>query len=145
MANQKVKNFMYRSGVVLTFGTVYWISKARAKRLSKKVNAELTSSQKIDFSVDSIINALGTKTNIKDISSTLSSVSVIVDDMTKVDEKEFRKNGIQGVLKRANKLTLIFGDNAPAIKKVISNMVKVSDTISNVGDQLSDIKDKLVS
>lgn len=144
MANQRAKKAGYRAGVIASFGLIYWITKARAKRLSNKVNTNLTSSQKIDFSIDKIINALGTKNNIKNISSTLSSISVIVDDINKVDEKEFKKAGVQGILKRANKLTLIFGDNAPAIKKVIKDLTTFSDAMPEIQDKAIEIKDNLI-
>jgi phosphotransferase system IIB component len=144
MSSARTKNILYRTGVITSFGILYWVSKHRAKRLSKTVNTELSSSEKVGFSVDSLIRALGTRKNIKDITSTLSSVSFIVDDINKIDEKEFRKNGVQGVLKHANKLTLIFGDNAPAIKKVIKDATNVSDLLSDAGDRIDEIKDKLV-
>jgi phosphotransferase system IIB component len=112
--------------------------------LSKKINTQLSSSEKIDFSIDAIIDALGSKNNIKDVSSTLSSVSVLVDDISKIKESEFKKNGVQGVLRRAKKITLIFGDNAPTIKKVIDNLIGISDTIADVKDTVIEAKDKLI-
>lgn len=145
MASSKAKKIGYRAGVISTFGIVYWITKARAKRLSKKVNTNLTSSGKIDFMIDSIVKTLGSKTNIKDVSSTLSSVNIVLDDIKKVDERELKKYGVQGVLKRANKLTLIFGDNAPAIKKVITDLISISDAIPEVADKIVEAKEKLVS
>ena len=97
------------------------------------------------FSVDKIIQSLGSKDNIKNISSTLSSVNVLLEDISKVDTKELKKNGIKGILKNANKLTLIFGNNASAVNKAIQNVININDSVIKSTEQIKEINKKLAS
>jgi phosphotransferase system IIB component len=120
------------------------ITKKRAKKLSKNVKSNLTVSEKITFPVEEIIKSLGSKDNIKNISSTLSSVNILLEDISKVETKDLKKYGIKGVLKNANKLTLIFGNNASAVENAVRNVININDSVINNKDKVKSIKEKLV-
>lgn len=144
MANIKWRNIGYGTGVVATLGLLHVITKKRAKKLSKNVKSNLTVSEKITFPVEEIIKSLGSKDNIKNISSTLSSVNILLEDISKVETKDLKKYGIKGVLKNANKLTLIFGNNASAVENAVRNVININDSVINNKDKVKSIKEKLV-
>jgi PTS system glucose-specific IIC component len=81
-------------------------------------------STKIDFDIEKLIEALGGKSNILDVSATISTLKVNVKDVTTLSKDSFTKFKINGFMKNANQVILVFGDNAQAISELLITKIK---------------------
>ena len=108
---------------IFTLGVGCLYAKYRARKLATTQNLEIKTSEKIDFSMQDLVDALGGKANILSIDSTISNLKVKVSDITQVDMNAIKQLGPKGMLKNINQLTILFGDNSPAIAKALSTFL----------------------
>jgi phosphotransferase system IIB component len=108
---------------IITFGIYYAILLKKAKKASGSTNTSLQHSTQINFNIDDFISILGGINNIKSCSSTISSITLNVESPVEVNKASYKEYGIHGISKSYNKLTIVFGDNAPAISEKINKRI----------------------
>ena len=80
---------------------------------------------KRDFRIEAnkLIGYLGGKDNIISAECNMSRFKVILKDVSLVDKEGIQKLGAQGIVEIDNQLKIIFGKDAKALKKYISEIV----------------------
>lgn len=106
---------------VISFGSLYFYSKKKAKRQVKSVNKELKTSRKINFEINDLLEGIGGKNNIKTISTSLSSLKINVIDKEKINISLLKNKCCKGIMQSGNNITLIFGDNSKRIAELITH------------------------
>lgn len=74
------------------------------------------------FEINKLVQYLGGKDNILDTEVNMSRLKVTLKDITLADKEAIQKLGAQGIVEIDNQLKIIFGPNAKALKKYISEM-----------------------
>jgi phosphotransferase system IIB component len=108
---------------IITFGIYYVIILNKAKKASKVINNSLQHSTQINFNIDDFISILGGTNNIKSCNSTISSITFQLESPIEINKAIYKQYDIHGISKSYNKLTIIFGDNAPAIGEEIDKRI----------------------
>ncbi|WP_027335089.1 PTS sugar transporter subunit IIA [Mycoplasmopsis felifaucium] len=111
--------------VILTIFTIgfcwiYWQNKNKKIKDAKKGNI-----QKLDtnMNVAELINLLGTKSNIKEVSASVSGVKIEFFDKNKVDFESIKKlKYVSGLMISTNKTTLIVGEYAKKLAQEINSI-----------------------
>jgi len=107
---------------IITFGIYYAIIRNKAHKLTK-INSSITTSNLIDFDVNELINCLGGKENIDNISTSISTFSVSLKRTINIDKDMFlRKFKIKGINKINNKYMFLIGDNATTVGNKIKEI-----------------------
>ena len=76
-----------------------------------------------NLEVNKLVQYLGGKDNILDTKVNMSRFKVTLKDITKVDKEGIQKLGAKGIVEIDNQLKIIFGKDAKALKKYISEIV----------------------
>ena len=81
--------------------------------------------RKKNFNIEAnkLITYLGGKDNIINADANMSRFNVILKDVSLVDKEGIQKLGAQGIVEIDNQLKIIFGKDAKALKKYISEIV----------------------
>ena len=74
------------------------------------------------FEINKLAQYLGGKDNILDTEVNMSRLKVTLKDITLADKDAIQKLGAKGIVEIDNQLKIIFGPNAKALKKYISEM-----------------------
>lgn len=74
------------------------------------------------YEINKLVQCLGGKDNIIDTEVNMSRLKVTLKDITLVDKDGIQKLGAKGIVEIDNQLKIIFGPNAKALKKYISEM-----------------------
>jgi len=74
------------------------------------------------FEINNLVQYLGGKDNIIDSEVNMSRFKVTLRDVSIVDKEAIQKLGAKGIVEIDNQLKIIFGPNARALKKYISEM-----------------------
>ena len=74
------------------------------------------------FEINKLVQYLGGKDNILDTEVNMSRLKVTLKDITLADKEAIQKLGAKGIVEIDNQLKIIFGPNAKALKKYISEM-----------------------
>ena len=74
------------------------------------------------FEINKLVQFLGGKDNILDTEVNSSRLKVTLKDITLADKESIQKLGAKGIVEIDNQLKIIFGPNAKALKKYISEM-----------------------
>ena len=74
------------------------------------------------FEINNLVQYLGGKDNIIDTEVNMSRFKVTLKDVSIVDKEAIQKLGAKGIVEIDNQLKIIFGPNARALKKYISEM-----------------------
>ncbi len=72
--------------------------------------------------VNKLVGYLGGKDNILDTEVNMSRFKVTLKDVSKVDKDGIQKLGAKGIVEIDNQLKIIFGPDARALKKYISEL-----------------------
>lgn len=72
--------------------------------------------------INKLVQYLGGKNNILDTEVNVSRLKVTLKDVTMVDKEGIQRLGAQGIVEIDNQLKIVFGPNAKALKKYISEM-----------------------
>lgn len=75
-----------------------------------------------NLEVNKLVQYLGGKDNILDTEANMSRFKVTLKDVTKVDKDGIQKLGAKGIVEIDNQLKIIFGPEARALKRYISEM-----------------------
>lgn len=75
-----------------------------------------------NLEVNKLVNYLGGKDNILDTEVNLSRFKVTLKDVSKVNKEGITKLGAKGIVEIDNQLKIIFGPDARALKKYISDL-----------------------
>ncbi len=109
---------------IFTLGIGYLYVKNKAKNISSKTNNKIEVSKVIDFDIKKLISALGGKSNILEINSTISNLKVKVNSIESVDVNGIKNLGAVGTLKNMDIITILFGDNSPYIAELLKKNIK---------------------
>ena len=109
---------------ILSFGILPLVVRSKAKKASKEVRTELTTSDQIDIDLNAFLSAIGNKENIVSIEATITNVIIKLKDVGLVDEQLKDKFKINGMNKTSDTLILVFGDNAKKIALALNSMIK---------------------
>ena len=74
------------------------------------------------FEINKLVQYLGGKDNILDTEVNMSRLKVTLKDITLADKEAIQRLGAKGIVEIDNQLKIIFGPNAKALKKYISEM-----------------------
>lgn len=75
-----------------------------------------------NLEINKLVQYLGGKDNILDTEVNMSRFKVTLKDVSIVDKEGIQKLGAKGIVEIDNKLKIIFGPDARALKKYISEM-----------------------
>ncbi len=75
-----------------------------------------------NLEVNKLVAYLGGKDNILDTEVNMSRFKVTLKDVSKVDKEGIQKLGAKGIVEIDNQLKIIFGTDARALKKYISEL-----------------------
>lgn len=75
-----------------------------------------------NLEVNKLVNYLGGKDNILDTEVNMSRFKVTLKDVSIVDKEGIQKLGAKGIVEIDNQLKIIFGTDARALKKYISEL-----------------------
>jgi glucose-like phosphotransferase system IIB component len=75
-----------------------------------------------NYEINKLVHYLGGKDNIIDTEVNMSRLKVTLKDVSLVDKDGIQKLGAKGIVEIDNQLKIIFGPNAKALKKYISEM-----------------------
>lgn len=75
-----------------------------------------------NLEINKLVGYLGGKDNILDTEVNMSRFKVTLKDITKVDKEGIQKLGAKGIVEIDNQLKIIFGSDARALKKYISEI-----------------------
>lgn len=75
-----------------------------------------------NLEVNKLVTYLGGKDNILDTEVNMSRFKVTLKDVSKVDKEGIQKLGAKGIVEIDNQLKIIFGTDARALKKYISEL-----------------------
>lgn len=118
-----MNKFVYNFLNIITLGIFSLCLKNKAKKVSNKINQELTYEKKYDFNIENFVKDLGGIENFLEVSSTLSTVKISLNDMTKIDSNLKQKYKINGLSKTKNTLFLVFGNNSIAIANDLNKIL----------------------
>lgn len=108
---------------ILTLGIGYFIARKKAIEKSKTVNTKLTTTEKIPFEVENIINAIGGKTNYVSNNATINSIKIVLKDVSLVDKDAIKKMGAKGIMMGQNDITCLFGDYSKKLSEQINENI----------------------
>lgn len=107
---------------ILTFG-IFWIylknkikHQKEENKNDKAENPTLRISTKIPFNINELIKILGTEKNIKSVDASLNTLKIEFLDKSLIEEESIKKIGAKGLIFSSNKISIIFGDYAIALK-----------------------------
>lgn len=75
-----------------------------------------------NLEINKLVNYLGGKDNILDTEVNMSRFKVTLKDISKADKEGIQKLGAKGIVEIDNQLKIIFGSEARALKKYISEI-----------------------
>lgn len=107
---------------VITFGGVSRRAKKEAEKQAATKNTELKVNTMQIPNVEALVVALGGRTNISNVTSTISTITFILMDASKVNIEQLKKISVKGVVKSNSNITLLIGDCATALKDTILKM-----------------------
>ena len=105
---------------IITFGH---INRKAKKEIIELKNKNIHFKQHtIDLpNINQLVNALGDKKNIQTITNTISSITFKVYDQKKINFNELKRIKQKGIINSNNSITLLIGDCAEMIKKLLTN------------------------
>lgn len=108
---------------IIGLGIPYIYARNKANKLKNTTNTTLQTSSLIDFDITDLLNALGGKDNIENISTTISTLKVNLKNAQDLSKEQFNKFKINGFMKNQKQIILVFGDNAQAIGNELSKLL----------------------
>lgn len=109
---------------ILTFGHLSRKAKKQAQQEAEMKKTELTLNTIGLPDINALANALGGITNIVNISATISTISIQLSQMEKIDLDYLKKISVKGVIKSADNVTLLVGDCAMLLKDKLLELKK---------------------
>ncbi|WP_282581440.1 glucose PTS transporter subunit EIIB [Niallia sp. Man26] len=83
-------------------------------------NEELTYQKKGKYDAKRILSALGGKENLQSLDNCITRLRLVINDMSKIDEKELKDCGALGVVKLDNhNLQVIIGTQVASLKNAL--------------------------
>ncbi|XQP55638.1 MAG: hypothetical protein ACOQNY_02415 [Mycoplasmoidaceae bacterium] len=108
----------------ISFGHLNRKAKKEALKQSQNSNDQLTLNTVALPDVNLLVGALGNIENIVTVSATISTITVEVTNLEKVNMELLKKISTKGVIKSMTNVTLIIGDCAMALKDKILELKK---------------------
>lgn len=109
---------------IISFGIPALVARNKAKKRASEVKNELTYNDNVGFEIDSLILVLGGKENIAKTSFSLSSVTINVKDITKVNLDGI-KQYCKGFSRSNDSLILLTGNTSKSISNQINNKIYI--------------------
>lgn len=80
------------------------------------INKRLDQEMKSTLPIEELLQALGGKNNIKEVRSSASKVTVVLDNQQLVDIEKIRSLGASGIVEGKDSLSMIFGRQSENIE-----------------------------
>ena len=113
----KKQKFLYVLISIITIG-IYPI--VVHKRTTTKTNLRLSEAKKISVNIPELIKNLGGKDNVVAVEYTHTKLKIFISDKTKVIVESINsQKGITGVVASTKSITIIVGNQAKQISKLI--------------------------
>lgn len=109
---------------IITFGHLSRKAKKEAQKQAAQKNTELTLNTIALPDTDLLIGALGNIENIVTASATISTITIEVNQMDKINFDLLKKISGKGVIKSTTNVTLLIGDCATALRDKILELKK---------------------
>ncbi|MBU4691119.1 PTS glucose transporter subunit IIB [Mycoplasma zalophi] len=119
---QKLHKFLYILSIVCTLGTIklFWKSYRQ-----KQVNSQLSVENKVKFPIDELINYLNGIENINSVSSTHKILKIELKSRENIQIDKIKSlNSIEGILFKTDTISLITGNNAQYLQKIINDKIQ---------------------
>ncbi|MCU4117012.1 PTS glucose transporter subunit IIB [Mycoplasma zalophi] len=119
---QKLHKFLYILSIVCTLGTIklFWKSYRQ-----KQVNSQLSVENKVKFPIDELINYLNGIENINSVSSTHKILKIELKSRKNIQIDKIKSlNSIEGILFKTDTISLITGNNAQYLQKIINDKIQ---------------------
>lgn len=100
-------------GIIVLLALVFLIMFLVSKNAKKKINKEISNLY------TNIIDCCGGKSNIKEVSSIGSRLTLTLNDNSKLNEEKLKEINITGIFKTTKKVTLVIGEMASEYAKKI--------------------------
>lgn len=109
---------------IITFGHLSRKAKKEAQKQAEQKNTELTLNTIAMPDVNVLVGAFGNIENIINASATISTITIEVKQMDKVNFDLVKKITGKGVIKSTTNVTILIGDCANALKDKILELKK---------------------
>ncbi len=109
---------------ILTFGHLARKAKKQAEIEAQNKKTELTLNTIGLPDINALANALGGVENIGNISATISTISIQIIQMDKINLEYLQKIATKGVVKSVDNVTLVVGDCAMTLKDKLLELKK---------------------
>lgn len=109
---------------VITFGHLSRKAKKEAEKQASQKNDQLTLNTMETPDVNMLIGAFGNIDNIVTASATISTITIEVEEMGRVNFDLLKKFSSKGVIKSSTNVTLLIGDCATSLRDKILELKK---------------------
>lgn len=116
------EKFLFVFLQIITFGLI-WIYWNKQKAKFNQEN-QLSYATKTNFDVDKLIELVGTKDNILEVTNTHTKVKIQFKDRHQVSQNEINNlKGVSGIFFNDQTITIIVGNEAKLIQELINQNV----------------------
>lgn len=120
------EKFLFIFLQIITIGLI-WIYWNQQKQKLGQEN-ELSYATKTNFEINKLINLIGEKENILEISNTHTKVKISFKDRTKINAEAIKNlKGVSGIFFNDQTITIIVGNEAKIINELITKTITINN------------------
>lgn len=120
------EKFLFIFLQIITIGLI-WIYWNQQKQKLGQEN-ELSYATKTNFEINKLINLIGEKENILEISNTHTKVKISFKDRTKINPEAIKNlKGVSGIFFNDQTITIIVGNEARIINELITKTITINN------------------
>lgn len=120
------EKFLFIFLQIITIGLI-WIYWNQQKQKLGQEN-ELSYATKTNFEINKLINLIGEKENILEITNTHTKVKISFKDRTKINPEAIKNlKGVSGIFFNDQTITIIVGNEARIINELITKTITINN------------------
>lgn len=120
------EKFLFIFLQIITIGLI-WIYWNQQKQKLGQEN-ELSYATKTNFEINKLINLIGEKENILEITNTHTKVKISFKDRTKINPEAIKNlKGVSGIFFNDQTITIIVGNEAKIINELITKTITINN------------------
>ena len=120
------EKFLFIFLQIITIGLI-WIYWNQQKQKLGQEN-ELSYATKTNFEINKLINLIGERENILEISNTHTKVKISFKDRTKINPEAIKNlKGVSGIFFNDQTITIIVGNEARIINELITKTITINN------------------
>ena len=120
------EKFLFIFLQIITIGLI-WIYWNQQKQKLGQEN-ELSYATKTNFEINKLINLIGEKENILEITNTHTKVKISFKDRTKINAEAIKNlKGVSGIFFNDQTITIIVGNEAKIINELITKTITINN------------------